>query len=196
MPPPNPATLILNSDDTRGSRRPVHDAESLPAQAISAEVLLETRLPYLSDAQRRVVLKTTALASGVYGVAGFSFVYAIGYLLPSPWLAVVAGALVFAVEVLALSWIGRALGWVERRADPNDRRARTLYVTSGATPVLEQIDKLSAQMRTDALAGLNAEQRNQLMTLLEHVYQNLLPTKAEPAAAAKPAALPMRKKAQ
>lgn len=29
-----------------------------------AEVLLETRLPYLSDAQRRVVLKTTALASG------------------------------------------------------------------------------------------------------------------------------------
>jgi autotransporter-associated beta strand protein len=29
-----------------------------------AEVLLETRLPYLSDAQRRVVLKTTALAAG------------------------------------------------------------------------------------------------------------------------------------
>jgi len=29
-----------------------------------AEVLLETRLPYLTDAQRRVVLKTTALASG------------------------------------------------------------------------------------------------------------------------------------
>ena len=29
-----------------------------------AEVLLETRLPYLSDAQRRVVLKTTALPSG------------------------------------------------------------------------------------------------------------------------------------
>lgn len=29
-----------------------------------AEVLLETRLPYLSDVQRRVVLKTTAIASG------------------------------------------------------------------------------------------------------------------------------------
>jgi DNA-binding MarR family transcriptional regulator len=87
-------------------------------------------------------------------------------------------------------------GWVERRPDPNDRRARTLYVTSGATPILEQIDKLSAQMRADALAGLNAEQRNQLMTLLEHVYQNLLPAKVEPASAAKPAALPMRKKAQ
>ena len=29
-----------------------------------AEILLETRLPYLSDAQRRVVLKTTAIGSG------------------------------------------------------------------------------------------------------------------------------------
>lgn len=68
-------------------------------------------------------------------------------------------------------------GWVERRPDPNDRRARTLYVTSGAKPVLEQIDKLSAQMRAEALAGLSAEQRNQLMGLLEHVYQNLLASK-------------------
>jgi len=76
-------------------------------------------------------------------------------------------------------------GWVERRPDPNDRRARTLYVTSGATPILEQIDKLSAQMRAEALAGLSAEQRNQLMGLLEHVYQNLLATKVEPAMAKK-----------
>jgi DNA-binding MarR family transcriptional regulator len=71
-------------------------------------------------------------------------------------------------------------GWVERRPDPSDRRARTLYVTSGAKPILEQIDKLSAQMRAEALAGLNAEQRNQLMSLLEHVYQNLLTTKVTP----------------
>lgn len=71
-------------------------------------------------------------------------------------------------------------GWVERRPDPNDRRARTLYVRSGATPILEQIDKLSAQMRAEALAGLNAEQRNQLMGLLEHVYQNLSSAKDEP----------------
>lgn len=82
-------------------------------------------------------------------------------------------------------------GWVERRPDPNDRRARTLYVRSGATPILEQIDKLSAQMRAEALAGLNAEQRNQLMSLLEHVYQNLLSAKDEPAMATA-----TRKKAQ
>lgn len=74
-------------------------------------------------------------------------------------------------------------GWVERRADPNDRRARTLYVRAGARPILEQIDKLSAQMRAEALAGLNAEQRNQLMGLLEHVYQNLSSARIEPATA-------------
>ncbi|POX38000.1 permease [Streptomyces sp. Ru73] len=56
------------------------------------------------------LIATTALASGAYGIAGFTLVYPIGYLLPNPWLAVVCGALVFAVEVLALSWIGRVLG--------------------------------------------------------------------------------------
>lgn len=56
------------------------------------------------------LIATTALASGAYGIAGFTLVYPIGYLLPSPWLALICGALVFAVEVLALSWIGRILG--------------------------------------------------------------------------------------
>jgi len=56
------------------------------------------------------LIATTALASGAYAIAGFTFVYPIGYLLPSPWLALLAGAAVFAVEVLALSWIGKTLG--------------------------------------------------------------------------------------
>jgi hypothetical protein len=56
------------------------------------------------------LIATTALASGAYAIAGFTFVYPIGYLLPSPWLALLVGAAVFALEVLALSWIGRALG--------------------------------------------------------------------------------------
>ncbi|MFH8408170.1 YhfT family protein [Streptomyces sp. NPDC018019] len=56
------------------------------------------------------LIATTALASGAYGTVGFTLVYPIGYLVPSPWLALVCGALVFAAEVLALSWIGKALG--------------------------------------------------------------------------------------
>jgi autotransporter-associated beta strand protein len=44
---------------------PQTGATNLPAVVPKgAEVLLETRLPYLTDAQRRVVLKTTAIPSG------------------------------------------------------------------------------------------------------------------------------------
>lgn len=56
------------------------------------------------------LIATTALASGAYGIAGFTLVYPIGYLMPNPYLAAIVGALVFAAEVLALSYIGKLLG--------------------------------------------------------------------------------------
>ncbi|MEU7200137.1 YhfT family protein [Streptomyces sp. NPDC045470] len=56
------------------------------------------------------LIATTALASGAYGIVGFTLAYPVGYLLPSPWLAMACGALIFAGEVLALSWIGKVLG--------------------------------------------------------------------------------------
>ncbi|WP_328583646.1 YhfT family protein [Streptomyces sp. NBC_00370] len=56
------------------------------------------------------LIATTALASGAYGIAGFTLVYPIGYLMPNPILAAVVGAVVFALEVLALSYIGKLLG--------------------------------------------------------------------------------------
>src|SRR5215472_19153878 len=34
-------------------------------------------------------------------------------------------------------------GWVERRADPQDRRARSLWLTPQASPVLERIETIS-----------------------------------------------------
>ncbi|QDY78383.1 YhfT family protein [Streptomyces qinzhouensis] len=56
------------------------------------------------------LIATTALASGAYGIAGFTFVYPLGYLMPNPYAAALAGAAVFAAEVLALSAVGRFLG--------------------------------------------------------------------------------------
>ncbi|WP_411977245.1 YhfT family protein [Streptomyces decoyicus] len=67
------------------------------------------------------LIATTALASGAYGIAGFTFVYPIGYLLPSPWWALVCGALVFAAEVLALSGIGRVLGGLPSVRDSSEQ---------------------------------------------------------------------------
>lgn len=88
-------------------------------------------------------------------------------------------------------------GWIERRPDPADRRARSLYVTSGAAPVLEQIDKFSAQMRAEALHGLSADERTQLMQLLERVHANMTSQKiSEQPPATRPAAVLARKKAR
>lgn len=67
------------------------------------------------------LIATTALASGAYGIAGFTFVYPLGYLLPSPWWALVCGALVFAAEVLALSGIGRVLGGLPSVRDSSEQ---------------------------------------------------------------------------
>lgn len=65
------------------------------------------------------LIATTALASGAYAMAGFTFVYPIGYLIgqyiDNPIIALVvsflAGAAVFALELLALSSLGR---WLQR----------------------------------------------------------------------------------
>ncbi|PLT29862.1 YhfT family protein [Peribacillus deserti] len=55
------------------------------------------------------LIVTTALATGVYGVVGLTFVFPIGYLLPNPILAGVVGALWICLEVIALRGIGRFL---------------------------------------------------------------------------------------
>lgn len=65
-------------------------------------------------------------------------------------------------------------GWVERRADPQDRRARCLVVTERARPIIELIWQIVAETRAEALAGLDESDRARLMTLLERVHVNLL----------------------
>ena len=65
-------------------------------------------------------------------------------------------------------------GWVERRADPQDRRARCLVVTERARPIIDLIWEIVAETRAEALAGLNEAERSQLMMLLERLHANLL----------------------
>lgn len=64
-------------------------------------------------------------------------------------------------------------GLVERRADPTDRRARTLYLTAAAYPVIEQIRSLAAETRSVGLAGLSADEQDQLIDLLTRIRANL-----------------------
>jgi MarR family transcriptional regulator for hemolysin len=79
-------------------------------------------------------------------------------------------------------------GWIERRADPADRRAYRLYLKPASDPVLAEILRIGEKARAEGLAGLSAEQREQMMEMLEHVRRNLvalLPA-GEPTPAAEP----------
>jgi DNA-binding MarR family transcriptional regulator len=64
-------------------------------------------------------------------------------------------------------------GWLERRLDPSDRRARRLYLKPAAQPVLKQIWAIGDRSRSESLAGLEAAERTQLLDLLERVHGNL-----------------------
>lgn len=64
-------------------------------------------------------------------------------------------------------------GWVQRRFDPADRRAHTLWLTPKSKPVLEHIAHLIAETRAEALHGLSSDERGTLIELLERVHANL-----------------------
>lgn len=64
-------------------------------------------------------------------------------------------------------------GWVQRRFDPADRRAHTLWLTPKARPILDHIAQLIADTRAEALQGLSNEERAKLLELLERLHTNL-----------------------
>jgi MarR family transcriptional regulator, transcriptional regulator for hemolysin len=64
-------------------------------------------------------------------------------------------------------------GWVQRRFDPADRRAHTLWLTPKSKPVLEHVAHLIAETRAETLHGLSNEERGKLIELLERVHANL-----------------------
>ncbi len=68
-------------------------------------------------------------------------------------------------------------GWVERRSDPQDRRARSLVVTEKARPIIDLIWQVVGETRAEALAGLSEAERAQLLELLERMHVNLLALK-------------------
>ncbi|NOH27100.1 YhfT family protein [Vibrio mediterranei] len=55
------------------------------------------------------LIATTALATGVYGVVGFTFVFVVGYLSPNVPVAAVLGAITICIEIFLLRGIGRFL---------------------------------------------------------------------------------------
>ena len=64
-------------------------------------------------------------------------------------------------------------GLIERRPDPNDRRANRLYLTPAARPLLTELAKLGHNMMETVLAGLDDESNARLLGELGAMKDNL-----------------------
>jgi MarR family transcriptional regulator, transcriptional regulator for hemolysin len=64
-------------------------------------------------------------------------------------------------------------GLIERRDDPNDRRANRLYLTPAARPVLAQLGKLGADVMETVLDGLDGKANERLLRDLTRMKDNL-----------------------
>src|SRR5450755_1288571 len=67
----------------------------------------------------------------------------------------------------------QADGLLERRPDPADRRARRLYLTPRARPLLDEIWRLSELTRAETFAGINRRDREAFMGMLERMHDNV-----------------------
>jgi DNA-binding MarR family transcriptional regulator len=65
-------------------------------------------------------------------------------------------------------------GWIARRADRNDRRAKRLYLTGEVQSLMQALRKIAAGLRADALEGLDAAAQRQLVDHLLRLKANLL----------------------
>lgn len=70
-------------------------------------------------------------------------------------------------------------GWVERRADPRDRRASQLFLTPKSQPILDEMWERAAETIEEALKGLSADQRRQVVERLQQMKHNLATAECE-----------------
>src|SRR5262245_47335675 len=61
---------------------------------------------------------------------------------------------------------------LERRPDPQDRRARRLYLTRKAAPLLDEIDRISEITRSEIFDGVSKADREAFLKVLEHIHAN------------------------
>jgi MarR family transcriptional regulator for hemolysin len=64
-------------------------------------------------------------------------------------------------------------GLIERRADPNDRRAKRLFLTPEAQPLMQRLDALGQQLMESILAGVPSEKTDAALGYLGALKDNL-----------------------
>ena len=74
-------------------------------------------------------------------------------------------------------------GLIERRSDPHDRRAKRLFLTPAARPLLEQLSELAEDLMSTALAGIDRPTITLMLANLSIAKDNLRQaTQRKPAA--------------
>jgi len=66
------------------------------------------------------------------------------------------------------------MAFINRRANPNDRRAQQLYLTDTGRDLVDKIWALSESIRVDALVQIDADTQKSLIHSLEQIKQNLV----------------------
>jgi MarR family transcriptional regulator, transcriptional regulator for hemolysin len=64
-------------------------------------------------------------------------------------------------------------GLLERRPDPEDRRARRVHLAGKAKPLLEQIWRLVELSQIEAFAGVGRQEREDFIGVLKRIHDNL-----------------------
>jgi DNA-binding MarR family transcriptional regulator len=86
-----------------------------------------------------------------------------------------------------------ANGWVERRAEPDDKRVKRVYLTVEAERVHKRIWRVAEATVEDALADLSAGESKRLMTLLLRVKRTLVSADNAPTSRRPPATTTLRR---
>jgi MarR family transcriptional regulator for hemolysin len=74
----------------------------------------------------------------------------------------------------------QAAGLVDRRPDPDDRRAVRLHLTAQAQPLIARMQALAAETREESMRGLSDGARKALTEGLRHMKLCLLEAETQP----------------
>ena len=78
----------------------------------------------------------------------------------------------------------QAAGFVERRADPKDRRAWRLYTTEQARVIIDDMELIARDLRKDSTRGIDYDELQQALAVIGRIKDNLLALEQLPGDAA------------
>ena len=70
-------------------------------------------------------------------------------------------------------------GWVERRADPNDRRANRVYITKKIDPLITEGITVGENLTDEILSGVEEGAREEFLSILAQAKSNLVTIEQE-----------------